>query len=187
MTAVKMLPPSRPQITRVDALKLVAGFDLTKYPVFLVGIRGYYKDTMGKPGVNDRAMYDDAVCLVTPEGFTTFNFNTDPSRFKKGIAVLKAPGMYLYRVGMHGISGPNPYEALRQYGDVTVIRDGGVEVTDNERNRFWIDIHRGGYGTTSSLGCQTVPPDQWIEFFKSVKTAMKQHGQDTIPYCLVEV
>lgn len=195
----QMLPGNKPQLKREDAVNFLAELK-SSYPINLVGVRGYFEKTMGDPSKNDRGMYDDAMFIVSPDHFSPWNANTDPSRYQPGIAVLKAnakrnpdgsisvlrPEPYLYKVGLHGVSGPAPYEAFRQYGRVTVIRDGKGEETDTEKNPFFIDIHRGGYTTTSSLGCQTIHPDQWHEFFKTGKTEMKKLGQIIIPYWLVE-
>jgi hypothetical protein len=51
---------------------------------------------------------------------------------------------------------------------------------------FGINIHRGGVNTTSSEGCQTIPPSQWNGFITIVKEQMKWYGQKTIPYVLTE-
>lgn len=173
-------------MSKADALRKLELFQLAKYPVKLLGIRGYYKSTMGDPSKNDIGIYDDALFIVSDSLFKSFNGNTDPSRLIKDVAVLKAGGPYLYTIGLHGISGPNPYKALRQYGNVTVIRNGSVEITDSPVNRFYINIHKGGITTTSSLGCQTIHPDQWTEFLKSVEDQLTKYNQTIIPYCLVE-
>jgi lysozyme len=178
------LPNSRPAMQKEDLLRRLATYSLGKYPVKLVGIRGYFKDTMGKAGQNDIGIYDDALFIVAPDFYKAYNANTDPSRWLPGVAVLKAGGPYLYKIGMHNMK--NPYEALRQYGNVTVIRNGKVEVTDSPANRFYIDIHKGGHGTTSSLGCQTIYPDQWPEFLQSVKDQIQKNNQTIIPYLLLE-
>jgi lysozyme len=183
---MQMLPGNKPQLKKEDAVRLLDTWDIKKYPVKLLGIRGYFKKTMGDPNKNDINIYDDAIFIVSANHYSSWNANTDPSRMIKDVAVLKPGGPYIYKVGLHGISGPNPYEALRQYGNVTVIRNGTVEVTDSPRNRFYIDIHRGGYNITSSLGCQTIHPDQWFDFLKTVKAQLKANNQDYIPYCLVE-
>jgi lysozyme len=182
----KMLPTTKPQLKKDEAIRLLSSPELAWYKVKLLGIRGYYKSTLGDATKNDRNIYDDAMIIVSPDHYSTWNANTDPSKFQDNIAVLKAGGPYLYKIGMHGVSGPNPYEALRQASNVTVVRDGHGEFTDNPQSRFFIDIHRGGYHTTSSLGCQTIHPDQWPEFLKTVKAQMKTFNQDLIPYWLVE-
>lgn len=184
MTNIKMKPAAKPQLSKQDALLKLNRYQLNQYSVKLLGIRGYFKKTMGDPSNNDIGIYDDAIFLVSDDIFAAFNANTDPSRLLKDVAVLKVGGPYLYKIGMHNMQ--HPYEALRQYGNVTVIRNGKTEVTDSPANRFYIDIHKGGYGTTSSLGCQTIHPDQWPEFLKSVKEQLAKHKQTIIPYCLVE-
>lgn len=181
----QMLPNSRPKLSQADVLSLLAPFALDAYSVKLLGVRGYYKTTMGNPVKNDRGIYDDAIFIISPDLFGAYNANTDPSVYKPGIASLKAGGPYLYKIGMHNMK--NPYEALRQYGRITVIRDGGNVVTDTAASPFFIDIHKGGFNTTSSLGCQTVHPTQWESFLATVKDQIKRNKQSIIPYCLVEM
>jgi lysozyme len=149
----------------------------------LLGVRGYYLYSMGAAGVNDRNIYDDAIMLVTPTAYVTFNANTDPGAFRTGIANLK-PGVWRYKVGTHNISKPpeQRYTALVQAAPVTVVRDGQGEQT----GWFGINIHRGGYTRTSSLGCQTIPPSQWGAFIALVKEEMRRHGRPEIPYVLME-
>lgn len=163
----KKLPNSRPQLPASDVRKIVAAKAPGK-TVALLGIRGYYRDSMGKPGANDRGIYDDAMFLVTPTQVVAFNANTDPSIFRKRIATLK-PGVWTYETGFHGISRGNPYPALRQSGDVTVTRD---DLNGEFTGQFAINIHRGGLKTTSSEGCQTIPPYQWREFIGGVYAAL---------------
>lgn len=189
-TALKV-PLSRPQMTEAQVHNLLTPEDVDRiikggYKVFVVGVRGYYRDTMGSAGANDRGIYDDALFILTPDGFYAFNGNTDPSRQNPGMAVL-VPGFYLYKPGIHGVSGPNPYPAFRQYSNVTVLRDGStVPVTDSPANRFWINMHKGGITTTSSLGCQTVPPVQWVEYRDTLKRALRDYKQkdEVFPYIL---
>ena len=139
---------------------------------------------MGVPGVNDLGVYDDAIILVTPTAYATFNANTDPSRELPGIATLKC-GVWKYVRGVHGLShpaGPRRYPALVQAAPVTVTRDGGKEDT----GMFGINIHHGSFGSTSSEGCQTIYPDQWDEFFGLVCAEMEKHGRRIIPYVLTQ-
>jgi hypothetical protein len=182
-----MLPNGKPQLKIDDALKLLQSFKLDQYPVKLLGVRGYYKQTMGAPNKNDIGIYDDAVFIIAPNKLMlSYNGNTDPSyMYNNHTAILKPGGPYLYKIGMHGVSGDHPYRALRQFGRVTVVRS-GKDDTDTAAAPFYIDIHRGGYNTTSSLGCQTIHPDQWPDFFTNVERLMDANRQSIIPYCLVE-
>lgn len=190
----KMKPSSRPKRAATDVLNLldkngIKVHDSIVDEVVVVGIRGYYKDTMGKPGVNDRGIYDDAIFLVGPDHFSSYNGNTDPSGYRKGwgtgaskgMASLKA-GLYrAYKLDMHN----GQYPALCQRADVvTVVRDGEPNYEDT--GWFGINIHRGGDGTTSSLGCQTIPPSQWSSFMENVKRLLREHNQTVVPYLLVE-
>ena len=182
-------PASRPMITLSELnelLKMKAGGKKLS-PVAIVGIRGYYLNTMGKPGQNDRGIYDDAVLVISPTTYTTFNANTDPSAYRKGkgkglakgMARLKE-GVWKYQLGLH----KGQYMALRQAAPVTVIRDGTPDYEDS--GMFGINIHRGGIARTSSLGCQTIPPDQWDQFINLVKAELKRHGQKTLDYVLID-
>jgi lysozyme len=178
-----MLPPSRPQQakSKTQALLTKARVDDA---VALVGIRGYYSDSMGVPGENDRGIYDDAIFLVSPNAYATFNANTDPSVKRQGIAVLK-PGVHRYRKGKHGLSKPGGgYPALRPANPaeaLPVTRDGA-----GDSMGIAINIHKGGHNTTSSLGCQTIHPSQWPAFIGLVYSEMDRTGQKTSPYLLIE-
>lgn len=159
--------------------------------VSLLAIRGYYLDSMGAVGENDRGIYDDAIFLYSPSCFKSYNANSDPSRSGvnadtgKGFAVLQC-GIYDYKIGIHGISKPPSmqYRALVQARQVVIKRDGSPTL---ERGFFGINIHRGGVSGTSSLGCQTIVPAQYKEFFEAVESELNKYGQNVIPYCLIEV
>jgi lysozyme len=180
----QMLPSGKPQLKVEDAIKLLSSFDVAASHVKLLGIRGYFKQTMGDPSKNDIGIYDDAIFIVAPDNLLlSYNANTDPSRSFPGVAILKTGGPYLYKIGMHNMK--NPYKALRQFGRVTVTRD-GKNYTDTVTSPFYIDIHKGGYGTTSSLGCQTIHPDQWMDFLTNVERLLTANKQVVIPYCLIE-
>jgi lysozyme len=103
---------------------------------------------------------------------------------RKGIASL-VPGVHLYKKGRHGISKGSGYPALRpstKNEALPVWRDDeGISLG------YHINIHRGGNNTTSSLGCQTIPPSQWNSFISLVYDQMDRFSQKTIPYLLVEV
>ncbi len=186
--AFQILPPKRPQQPREKTVEqlLAGGWDATRYPVALLGVRGYYRDTMGVKGRNDRKLYDDAIFLIWPNGgYLVCNANTDPGAFRLGIATLLA-GVWKYRIGIHGISKPanRRYTALVQAAAVTVRRD---ERTHTYSGLFGINIHRGSRTSVSSEGCQTIWPGQWQEFIDTVRRVLREAGQETIPYVLIEI
>ena len=184
------LPQQLPQLKREELLNLIRkrigeGYLLPEFAI--IGIRGYYKRTMGNPARNDRAIYDDAIFLVTDTEFHGFNANCDPSRYKKGIASLK-PGVWpCYKFDIHG-GKVDQYPAICQRkGKVTIVRDEVGEDT----GMFGINIHRGGNIGTSSEGCQTVPPSQWTRFYSTAERLAKNvYGNgfktETITYILLE-
>lgn len=171
---------NKPKLTQAEALAILNKFSLTQ-PVQILGIRGYYKTTMGNPVKNDRGIYDDAIFIISPDMFGSFNANTDPSAFRTGIANLKT-GVWWYKPGKHKINSPSGYPALIQADKVTVLRDGQGDDT----GFFGINIHKGGYNSTSSLGCQTIFPTQWESFINTVYDQMKRYKQTKVPYILID-
>lgn len=182
-----MMPHSKPKALRatVESAAATAWESDDDLPaVYVVGVRAYYRDSMGGPG-NQRSIYDDALFIVAPDIFAAFNGNTDPSAYRKGIATL-CLGVHWYKPGNHGISRPGGgYPAFRPATpneELPVQRD-GVKVP-------WpgvaINIHRGGANSTSSEGCQTIPPGQWDDFHRMLTAALKKAGQKKFPYILVE-
>lgn len=195
-------PASKPRLSQADLAAKLAPFNLDrkKHPFVVVGIRGYYLDTMGRPGVNDIGIYDDAIFIDSPEGFATFNGNTDPSRRREGTGTGSAKGMAHLKPGVclahkldyHGGSSGSYRAICQRLGKVTVIRD-GINGNDYEHtgSDFGINIHRGSYNGTSSLGCQTIHPDQWQSFISMALDHMKRlHGtkweSTVIPFILIE-
>lgn len=179
---MQILPGRRPQWPEKRVRGLIQDHGVQDR-VVLVGVRGYYLDTMGAKGVNDRKMYDDAVFLVAPGVFRSFNANTDPGAFRPGIATL-LPGVWRYKVGVHGISKPpaKRYLALVQADAVRIVRDGGGE----HRGFFGINIHKGSRLSVSSEGCQTIWPGQWGEFLELVRAQLIVQSQSVVPYVLIE-
>jgi len=180
----------KPKLTQAEALQIINSLPdnpqwkqkiLSTDRVMVLAIRGYYKKTMGNPVQNDRNIYDDAEFVITPDGFATFNANTDPSVTRKGVAVLK-PGVWRYKKGKHKIKSPNGYPAFVQAEKVTVIRDQQGEDT----GMFGINLHKGSYNSTSSLGCQTTYPDQWDAYKTLVYSELDKYGQKDFPYILIE-
>ena len=178
----------RPKLSPAEAKQLVKhSGKIIIEPLYILAIRGYYKNTMGRPGSNDRGIYDDAFFLIGPRLFLAVNANTDPSRFKPGIACL-VPGLHYYKKGLHKLSNPDPkkrYAAFRPDTpdeSLPVTRDGKPGTSKG----YAINIHKGSFTGTSSEGCQTVYPDQWLEFQQTAYKAMDKVMQKRIGYLLME-
>jgi len=173
-------------------------------PCALLGVRGYRRDTMGKPGVNDVGMYDDAIFFIAPGVFKAVNANTDPSRIGWNAAIGKRfamlmPGVWHFIRGAHKGRTPALRQATEdQADDVKIPNNGHFKVwransisdvasgtADVDEGYFAINIHRGGDATTSSWGCQTIPPAEFDDFMLTVWEHTKKHGQDRIPYRLI--
>lgn len=175
---------ARPKITKEEILLVLRenGVDLSACKVAVVGIRGYRKNTMGKPGVNDRNIYDDCFAYVTSDGaFQTWNGNTDPSIYRKGVATL-VPGVYTAVPHWHR----GKYPAFQIVLD-RVTRDGmkGVDV-----GRHGINFHYGMIERTGSLGCQTMRKADFTDpktgFEPRVAGALARLRVDSFEYCLIE-
>ena len=185
-----MIPKTRPMAPRTEIERIIneSDIDRSMNPVVIVGIRGYYRDTMGDVGKNDRGLYDDALFLVTPSVFLAVNANCDASKYRKGwgfgsekgMASLN-PGVWWYKTGIH--YGSIPHAAFRQAMPVTVTRD-GTHGPYQDTGMFAINIHRGGNDRTGSLGCQTIPPSQWPALKELAYSEIKRLGVDLFPYIL---
>jgi lysozyme len=179
---------TQPKLLKEAAEALIRNHQFT-FPekVYILAIRAYYLDTMGKVGENDYGIYDDALFLITPDNFIPVNGNTDPSKQFPGVAVL-VPGIHYYKKGLHHLSNPDPkkrYPAFRPASpdeSVPVKRVGGNKITKG----IAINIHKGSFTSTSSEGCQTVYPDQWLNFQQHGYTAMDTYIQHEIPYILID-
>lgn len=197
--------PGKPRTTREELLSLVAATvtgekiiserpleDWQKCPLKVFGVRGYFA-----PSKNKRGIYDDAIFVETTDGDRmAFNGNVDPSRsYKAGLASLETNQIVWYVPGLHGVSRKNPYSAFRQASVCVVRRDGGTGngkslgnglFQDRPNSRFWINLHKGGYNTTSSAGCQTVPPQQWDAFHSLIHSLLKRYSIKQFPYLLLD-
>jgi lysozyme len=170
---------TRPRLTKESALRFIGPIGPDE--IVVVGIRGYYYRDSSQ---NQRGIYDDAICIIGPDHYSTYNANVDPSVFRQGVATLR-PGVYPYKPGNHGISRPDGgYPAFRpatKNEELPVDRDG---IADPQPG-IAINIHKGGYSTTSSLGCQTIYPDQWAAFQATLMDQLKRAGQKRFNYHLV--
>lgn len=188
-------PAQKPRLSSTELRKRIAPFNLdrSRHPLVIVGIRGYYLNSMGQRGVNDRGIYDDAIFIDAPQVTAAYNANTDPTGYRKGsgfgntkgMATLY-PGLWLvHKFGLH----KGKYMALVQrMGEVTVLRDGTPDYDDT--GYFGINIHKGGLNSTNSEGCQTIHPTQWDSFITLAKDqAVRYFGaawnKVVVPYVLL--
>jgi lysozyme len=199
-----MSKPQAPE-TLIKQYLTEAGLLTASEPCALLGVRGYYRDSKGVEGRNDVGIYDDAMFFIAPGVFLAVNANTDPSRLGWNAGVGKEfamlmPGTWYFIRGAH--KGKVP--ALRQadedqaddvkipnHGHFKVWRAKGMEAVlagtaRVDDNYHAINIHRGGENTTSSWGCQTIPPEQFEGFMLSVWEHTKKHSQERIPYRLID-
>lgn len=189
----------------VDGRRLVADC-----PVQVLAVRGYYRDSIGKPERNDFGVWDDAAFLVDHMSgeVHAYNSNTDPSAVghnaKNGgkLYAQLVAGVWPFRRGPHkGVPDHfrqlTPAEAveydleryytdLRARGEFAVRRLEDAEHGKVEWGYFAINIHEGSPRGTSSWGCQTFPPDQWPEFQRAAYSAMDARQQRWLPYVLTE-
>jgi len=193
-----------PQLPLPDLMAILQanGITFEAWPVVAVAIRGYYLDTMGVPGQNDRRRYDDAHFVLWPDGLARFVGNTDPNGYRagqgtgasKGMASL-VPGIHLFGTGLH-----KGRKGFRQAEPFTVLRDGNPPY----RHTGWhaINWHDGAgtedsVGATSSLGCQTNPPAVFTILRPLIYRLLDQYdaprgntdwdkGVRVLPYLLIE-
>lgn len=180
---METLPKSRPKLAREDAEKIItAKLGANAPKLVLVGIRGYYSNSMGPTPNNDINLYDDAMAVVGSK-YETFNANTDPSfvkRRNKSLAFLKE-GVYKFAKGKH----KGRYNALRAFPEgveLPVTREGKDSIAT------FINIHKGGTAGTDvvwSEGCQTIPKTQYDEFIDLVYKEMDKAAQKTVTYILI--
>lgn len=183
---MKLIPNSKPQLKKADALKIVEKYkDKLKSKLILIGVRGYYAKSMGATDGNDSNLYDDAMIVVGNE-YATFNANTDPSFVtKKGRELAKLnTGVHTFYKGKH----KGQYNALRAFPE-------GV-VWDCTRNGkpakcSYINIHKGGINAASgdkvwSEGCQTIPVNQYNPFIELVYKEMIANGEKVVTYILID-
>lgn len=161
-----------PRLNEDELREIIAVNGVDSTVVSLVAIRGYYLDSMGQPGQNDRRLYDDAIFIVHPDGVERYQANTDPNGWRnktsrrKGMAMLKT-GIHIFGKGLH-----KGAQAFRQCEPFTVHRDGDSKL---DCGFHAINLHTGGYNSTSSLGCQTIPKSTWRRFKTSLYSLLDEY------------
>jgi lysozyme len=190
-------PTTQPKATLADIERLI--LPMQKHPNFrttdkvaCVIVRGYRRDTMGRPGRNDLGMYDDAAFWLAPDHFSAWNANADPSRFgwnpRAGqyMAMLR-PGVWRFRRWKHKGQyaafgqGSNPVSIDRIHKSGTFVK--------TDTGCFGINLHKGGTQGTSSEGCLTIPVAMWHAFRVAGYDLLDRYGvaaTATFPLILIE-
>ena len=179
-----VIPKERPQRGESDLLKIANDrFSGIVPAVTVIGIRGYYLNSQGKPNVNDLETYDDAFfTLINSKLIGAYNANTDPSKTHADQAMLDE-GIYHFAKGKH----KGKYWAFRAFPE-------GVKLpcSRQDKHGIWynslcqlINIHMGYFNTTGSAGCQTVIKTQFPEFRDKVYHAMDMYVRQTMTYLLI--
>lgn len=153
-----------PQIPKDEVIAILKKNGCNMEEACILAIRGYYLDSQGVPGVNDRRLWDDAMVLYHPQrGILTYQANTDPNGYRKGRGTGSAKGMAMLKAGVwrFGIGRHKGKRAFRQCMPFTVVRDGDPPCEDTGYHA--IDLHAGGEVSTSSLGCQTLPASTFAQ------------------------
>lgn len=187
-----VIPKSRPQKSKseVEAIlePLLGTLPEKKFPLVAFGLRGYYADTFGVKGKNDRGQWDDAIGWLDRRtgGFQIWNGNTDPTaKFKEGLGQIHAPQILYFRIGKH-----KGRPAFRQAATFLVDRDGanGPVKASIDCAFNWHDS-LNPIKTTSSEGCQTMPKDQFKAAREYGYVVVRQYypKTETFPYLLVDL
>lgn len=165
--------------------------------------RGYYLDSLGKRGINDRGINDDAIGWISDSADYRVQANVDPSAHRVGVASLRAPQVVWYKPGWHGYASVYGHPAFRQDSNVVVKRDGTEAFAKGSRHQkygvclghgfwtdlgfgenFWTNLHRQSGSGTSSLGCQTIPAAIWKAFHALVTAELARLKMDRFP-CII--
>ena len=164
-----------PQLDEKKIREILDANGVDQSKVCVLAIRGYWLDSMGRKGANDRRLWDDAMFIVWPDGIARYQANTDPNGYRKGKGTGRDKGMAMLKPGIHwfGTGRHKGRLAFRQCELFTVIRDGDPPYEDTGMHA--INLHSGGYNSTASLGCQTVPAQTWEAFRKLLYSLLDQY------------
>lgn len=189
MSTNLIIPASRPKLAEAKLFDLLESFPTLKLaePVFMVGIRGFFGSS------NRRGVYDDALFVVSQNGYFCYNWNMDPGlhgynpNAEKGYATLAPNRVHRWRQGIHR----GRYRAFVQAERFTVIRDaytlGGRHFASiTETGWFGINGHAGNVNGTSSEGCQTAPGPQFYEMRDLTFSIMDRHNRADIQYLPID-
>src|SRR5690606_1532977 len=96
------VPNTRPRLSSQELGEIISPFNLDRdrFPLLIVGIRGYYRKSLGNPESNDRNIYDEAIFIDSPHVSASYNGNTDPSIFRKGTGSGSGKGIARLKAGL---------------------------------------------------------------------------------------
>lgn len=153
----------------------------------------FWRDSMGKKGVNDRSLFDDVLCVLGDGVFVALPWNADPNGFRPGHGTGSSKGMATIHYGVfkdaYGIGTHKGVpRRIRQFGEITVRRDADDRVDAGftlEGRDYYLDTgsgfacngHPAGASTTSSEGCFTGPTHLWALAYEPWEASMKARGQ----------
>lgn len=169
-----------PKITHAACVSLLRAnsVDIDKEGVALLAVRGYYRDSEGKPGVNDRRVWDDIIVIVLRDQVFRYQANVDPSIYQFRVASL-VPGVYEIVKHLH----KGRYASFQIVRDV--VRRDGVEGVDI--GRHGINIHYDSeHLPTGSLGCLTLRKSQYWPFQKRLYSYFAKFDKQTVKLVLIE-
>jgi lysozyme len=171
--------------------------------LIIFGLEAYYQ-LMGDPTKNDRAMFDDVLCLLSDRLFLAVNANLDPTGFRKGSGHSSSKGMGTIHYGVHKDAyaigwHKQVYPAVRQVGEITVRREAsssqkadividGISYYFEKGSHQAMNMHPARLTSTSSLGCQTLPVGhQWDLFIRAIVSESKRLNQKRFTYVKARV
>lgn len=139
----------------------------------------------------ERNVFDDTVeVFLNGAHKGTFKCNTQPAGpnplpENRGTV---CEGTWLYKPGIHGLSKPpsRRYKAFVQARPIYVTRaDGKGGYHAKEIAEYSFNIHKGGRNSegtyiVSSLGCLTIYPPQWNEFYNLVTECLHEADEPRI-------
>lgn len=190
-------PANRPQMDHLEALNILGAAGLSKSKACFLMLRGYFLDTMGVKGKNDRRIYDDALFYVEANQFLACNANADPNGYRSGhgeaedtmgMLTIKDPQICYYKPGLHkGRPAFRQNRPLYGWRDAdSSVKESKIQVVDGIKvytvfGEFAANLHDSPETSTSSLGCLTVPKPQFVPMRDFVYARMKALGMKEIP------
>lgn len=160
--------------------------------------------------------FDDLICVLYKDEsgiwkLEKFQATTDPGKhwllnpMNKNGTIIMVPGQYrgAFQLGLHGISGSNPYQALRQIKPIFYVRDNNKDLNLDfslyeKKENIFEDICNTNIHRTSSwkrvlnigkysAGCQVIQDPKHFQRFIELCILQDKWGHgDKFTYTLLE-